>query len=563
MKKNFTISLGLIICLFLFGGIASGMNLNHEITDIEFRGNENITEQEMMEVMSLEVGEILEEETLRNDLQNIYDLGYFQDLEPHFQQYSGGVRVILEVYEHPELTEIDITGDPVLEKEEIKEILGLNLNEVVNMIEFQNGLRTLEEEYQNKGYIPTNRYGENYHYINYDEINLTSEGVLTLPLAVGYLNDIILQGNEKTRDFVIKRELEFDENEPLQMQQVQHNLQNLYSLNYFEEINPEPLERVEGTNKVNLIINFIERKTGTLNFGGGYSSRDGWIGMFNIKEENFLGYGQTIGFEWEFGGTRDLSFNFEDPRVFGSKMSFGFDYYDRINEREDEYLYEEDIKGGSLTLGYPLSSNLQGSVRFRLENYYRNYLEEGGEDESSKTRSITLQTRHDTRNHPINPTSGDLTRLSFETAPSFLGGDEFIKYGIDTRNYFPGFRDEHAWALRLKSGFGLGDDIPTNEQYRLGGAQTLRGYRDFSFRGDNVFLMNLEYRFPIYDRLSGVVFADSGNTWDDIGKLDFSEFNSSVGVGARINTPIGQLRLDYGFNEDGEGMPHFSIGQAF
>ncbi|MCG8515437.1 MAG: BamA/TamA family outer membrane protein, partial [Halanaerobiales bacterium] len=101
------------------------------------------------------------------------------------------------------------------------------------------------------------------------------------------------------------------------------------------------------------------------------------------------------------------------------------------------------------------------------------------------------------------------------------------------------------------------------EKYRLGGSETLRGYDYGSFSGNNLLLLKVEYRFPIVDNFTGVVFADGGNTWDELAEIELGELHYSLGLGIRMNTPIGMIRLDYGFNEDGGGQPHFSIGQSF
>lgn len=133
---------------------------------------------------------------------------------------------------------------------------------------------------------------------------------------------------------------------------------------------------------------------------------------------------------------------------------------------------------------------------------------------------------------------------------------------MDMRRFYPGFKSNHAWALRLKAGKGEGE-LPQLEKYTLGGSQSLRGYEYGAFYGDSLLLLNLEYRLPIADNFTAVVFADAGNVWEKEESIDLGDLRYSIGAGLRMNTPIGQLRLDYGFNEDGGGQPHFSIGHTF
>ena len=566
MKKVLIFSF-VIISIFISNGLISAQT-NHEITALEIKGNQYISNEKIMsKIDEVEVGEMLKEQELKNDLQAIFNMGSFQNIKPKFEQHKNGVKIIIEVVENPILKKIEFTGTKVFDKSRLMEWLGVKPGQVINMETLKSGIQKIEKEYQKAGYVPTNKYPGGYHYIDFDNVNITKEGEITIPVNVGKLNEIILKGNTKTKDFVILRELNIKKGEILKMDQVRKDLQDLYRLNYFKEINPQPIERMEESNKVNLKINFVERKTGTFNFGGGYSSKNGWIGFFKVKEDNLLGRGQRLGFEWEFGGTDQLSLNFYEPRIFGSETSFGISFFDKTEEREDhdnDVKYDEEREGGSITLGHPLNESWRGSFTFKLEDWKENYPTDSSiEDNTGKTRSITLTAKQDSRNHPFNPTGGSMNTISVEHAGPELGGDqEFNKFNYDGRKYVEGFKEGHAWALRLKTGFGS-DDLPDTEKYYLGGARNLRGFEEGSLKGDSLALLNIEYRFPIHDNFTGVVFSDTGNTWDSVNDIHLEEVRFSAGLGVRMNTPLGQIRLDYGWNDDGEGMPHFSIGQTF
>jgi len=423
------------------------------------------------------------------------------------------------------------------------------------MKKFNEGLKKVQKEYQDNGYILT----------KFTDVNIDKQGIINLTINPGYLNEVIIKGNEKTKDFVIKRELDFHKGQILNINEVKKAYSNLYQLNYFEEINPE-LKRVKGSeNRVNLLINLKEAKTGSFNFGGGYSSADGWYGFLKLTEKNLLGNGQTIGFNWEFGDINNYSLNFYEPWIFSYPTSFGLSVYNETSnvEQEDEENYTENRRGGSISLGHSLTEQWDGSVKYKIEDYKKTMTESTEDNTNYDVRSLTLKVDRDTRNHPFNPTDGVLDIASVEYAGGFLNGDyDFTKYNIDVRRFYPGFKPQQAWALRLKTGIGDGD-IPSSEQYTLGGSQTLRGYELYEFMGDDMLLMNLEYRFPIADKFTGVVFADGGNTWDDIDAIRLEDINYSLGLGVRFNLPIGQIRLDYGWNKDGEGKPHFSIGNTF
>ena len=140
-----------------------------------------------------------------------------------------------------------------------------------------------------------------------------------------------------------------------------------------------------------------------------------------------------------------------------------------------------------------------------------------------------------------------------------LGGDfTFQKYSIEHQKFFKAGHVQ-VWAWRAKCGVGYGD-ISEFNQFRIGGQDTLRGYRDDQFRGNRMALGTIEYRFPLFSKVQGALFTDWGSAWDDGFKPD--KFHGSVGVGVALNTPLGPLRLDYGRGSQG-GRVHFSVGGVF
>ncbi len=534
-----------------------------EIKKISVEGNENISEFEILSNVVTEVGDTLDQDLLREDLRAVFDMGYFSDVNIAFENYQNGLHVIFEIVENPILKEINFSGyGDVYSEEELKEMLNLKVETVLNVQTMNENLKNIQEKTQDNGYI----------LFRYTDVNISEEGILSIEMNPGYINDIKIEGNTKTDDRVILREMPVESGDIVNINVIQKGYQNLYKLEYFEKVNPE-LERVDSDeNTVNLVIKVSEGKTGRLHFGGGYSSKDGWLGFVNVSEKNLFGNGQNIGLKWQFGDVTTYSLNFYEPWLMNTRLSLGFSIYDKNTDSEDSdgNKYEENNKGGSITFGYPITEEWRTSLRYRLEDTETVWEEEdlldNRIDESGSIRSLTLAFNRDTTDHPFNPRHGGIDMLSTEYAGDFLGGDyDFTKYNLELRRFFPGFKGRQAWALRMKAGLGYADsgEIPYSEKYKLGGSESLRGYESKSFAGDNMLLFNLEYRFPFNDNFSGVIFADAGNTWDDRDSIDLGDMFFGKGVGLRMSTPIGQLRLDYGWDEDGDGMPHFSIGNAF
>lgn len=521
------------------------------ITALELEGNQRVSSEDILAVIETEIGSPLDEEILKADLQRIYDLGYFQDVSVSFEVYLGGLKAIFEVVEYPVIKDIIIEGVQSYSEEEILSLLGIEKGELLNHNKILEGRREIERVYQEAGYILA----------MFTDLNLSEDGILKIKINEGYINDIIIKGNEKTKDFVILRELEFAPGDVLNMNVLQNSFQNLVKLNLFSEFNPQ-LERVSiWDNTANVIIEVVEAKTGLLGAGVTYSTKDGWLGFVDIQERNLLGNGQTLGFQWQFGGITNYSLNFYEPWLLGTRTSFGIGIYDRTLKGIN--VDKVHRRGGNILLGHNLINEWDGMIKYSVENY-KEYDDADGSvpDYESVLRSITLQVDRDTTNHPFNPTGGAIDIFSIEYAGDFLGGTEnFVKYNLDMRRFYPGFKDNHAWGVRLKAGVGEGN--LEKRQYHLGGSESLRGYKSMEFSGDSLLLMNLEYRLPIADNFTAVVFADAGNVWEKGESISLGDLKYSIGAGLRMNTPIGQLRLDYGFNEDGKGQPHFSIGHTF
>lgn len=521
------------------------------ITGLEVEGNQRITTEEILEVLETGIGSPLDEEILKADLQRIYDLGYFQDVSVSFEVYLGGLKAIFEVVEYPVIKDIIIEGVQSYSEEEFLSLLGIEKGEVLNHNKILEGRREIERVYQEAGYILA----------MFTDLNISEEGILKVKFNEGYINDIIIKGNEKTRDFVILRELEFAPGDVLNMNILQNSFQNLVRLNLFAEFNPY-LERVSiWENTANIIIEVVEGKTGLLGAGVTYSTKDGWLGFVDIQERNLLGNGQTLGFQWQFGGITNYSLNFYEPWLLGTRTSFGIGIYDRTSKGIN--VDKVHRRGGNILLGHNLINEWDGMIKYSVENYKEfNDSDVSLADYESVLRSLTLQVDRDTTNHPFNPTGGAIDIFSVEYAGNFLGGTEdFVKYNLDMRRFYPGFKSNQAWGIRLKVGKGEGN--LEKRQYHLGGSESLRGYKSLEFSGDSLLLLNLEYRLPIADNFTAVVFADAGNVWDKGESISLGDLKYSIGAGLRMNTPIGQLRLDYGFNEDGSGQPHFSIGHTF
>ncbi len=386
-----------------------------------------------------------------------------------------------------------------------------------------------------------------------------------------YFNRINIAGNTRTRDKVIRRELRVMELKPFSATGLKKSNDRLRRLGYFEdvEITPKP---AQDESHMNLDVKVKERPTGTFSIGAGYSSVDNLILMGEISQRNFLGKGQTLSFKGIIGGsTQRFSLSFFEPYFQDTRLSLGMDVY---NWQYDYSDYTKDSVGGALRFGYPLTDNLSFFFGGRIDNTdlsdiddNASYIIRNSMDIKS-TRSLSAGLTYDSRNRYFNPTRGWKSDLSLEYAGGFMGGDaSFVKFRGELGYYHP------IWYffvghIRAGAGYvfdGPGGELPVYERFFLGGLDTIRGYKygdvsprdpetDERIGGEYMGFVQSEVIFPILKEmgLNGVVFLDIGNVWgkDTDEGFDITDLRKSAGAGIRWLSPMGPLRVEWGYNFD-------------
>ncbi len=569
IKRNLT----LVLLILLLGGVAQANVGPNTVTDIQVEGNEFIPTQDIMEVIEIEIGDEVDGTILRNNMEKIYEMGWFYDIFVDYEPYEGGLRLIFQVMENFEIKGIEFEGITVYTEEEIKKELELEIGYVLNTRKLNDDLRRLEQKFQDDGYILA----------RITDVQLSEEEqVLFITINEGFLNEIKIKGNEKTRDYVIEREFVIEEGEVFNAQKAQQTLQNIYNLGFFSENISSSLDPVDPEeNLFDLIIELEETDTGNLGAGGGYNTRDGFYGFLDVQERNLLGRGQEIGVRAEIGRNRTYEIYFSEPHLMETPYSISANLRRRVeHDSRDITIDDEDVKvdtreirqGGSITLGRQLTDILRLSGTARIEHSRITYEDDIISPLTSQLRALSFTARRDTTDVPfsrrLSPTQGGIEIGTIEMAGYLLGGSyDFTKLTGEIRRFYPGFEDDHNWALRLKTATMFGPDlgnIPRNETLHVGGPDTLRGYDFRHFEGHRMILFNTEYRFPIYGIFQGAGFIDMGYAWEENQDVKLKDFGLGFGAGVRLDTPLGKLRLDLGYRpETGRFKPHFSIGQTF
>jgi outer membrane protein insertion porin family len=439
------------------------------------------------------------------------------------------------------------------------------------------------------------------------------EGELT------YVEKVEIHGNTKTKDKVIRRELAVRPGDIYDTVRVERSAERLRNLNYFSKVDTTP-QATPVPNRRDLVVTVEEQNTGSLNFGAGFSTIDNLLGFVELTQGNFdlfnppvfQGGGQKLRLRLQGGAERqDVILSFVEPWFLDQKLSLGVDLFHHQSSFLSS-LFDEQRTGGDVRLEKALNEFMRVGVEYGLQNITLDVLpaasrELQAEDGSNLRSSLQAQWVYDTRDSVFLTTRGNRTEFSAELVGGPLGGDVSVyKLNAKTAFYFP-FFNRHVLQLLGAAGVvdAYGDtrgrgpvvtetvisggvtntfdvkvnDVPIYDRYFLGGANTMRGFdyravgpKDIDGEpvGGNTYAnATVEYSFPIVERVRAAVFFDIGNVWRDAYDFDFGDLKSDVGIGVRLNLPIGPLRLDYGYpiqtdDQTGRnGRIQFSVGYQF
>ena len=585
-----------------------------KVEEINFVGNDSISQKSLSKQLKTRTDKHFDENFFEEDLTTL--VRYYQDAgfnqarvskhEKRFSDDKTELMLDITIDEGPQFIigqykiELEQSAKPAFSEEKIRDMLNPAEGEIFNRGEFEETLQEIEGEYQNKGYLLSQVEVSP----DFDEIN----GIVDLALKITEGDVIIIgkvhiNGLEKTKDNVIRRELnqlDIKPGEFYDAQALRKARQRIFRMGSFIRNVEFIPSSTEGAIR-DLIVNITETpRTGLLSLGGGYGTEGGIFGVAQVGENNLWGRAYRIHLKGELGA-RDRhtgELRFSTPWILGTPTSFSASLYNtqRVHRyygqfyRDrgyDRYTYKR--AGGSLTFGRPISKNTDLSIRLKNESVDAHG--SGVETiEDRITRSITFNLSRDTRDYMRSlhePVSGSLNTLSYEYAGGFFGADnKFQRYSADSSWFFTGWFN-HVLAGHVRASYLNSKSTDWRflyyERYRLGGIDTVRGYEDyeifpinadsggFNYNGGNkVLYANLEYRMPFANQLTGVLFFDMGNVWDESITNIFNEFGLKKGAGVGIRFDLmgmlARLEWGYGFDrviEGGRGKFHFTIGPGF
>lgn len=551
---------------------------------------------------------LLKEEVLDLDVQRIrgaYDEAGFSDAKVTYRlepvANKPGETVLYFTIDEGKLYlvgDVSVTGNTAFTSEEIIKKLEMKPGKPFSRRGLRQSVTNIQDLYFEKGYMNAK--------ILFDSVYNDKTGAVDTVYnvtenQVTSVNRVRIEGNTKTKDIVIRRELRTYPGEPFNGAELKKSKERLFNLGYFEEVQFD-VEDTSDPNLKDLVVTVKEAKTGEFSFGGGFSSIDRLLGFVQVRQRNFdwtkwpgfTGGGQDLRLRVEVSEVRNNGeISWTDPWFLGNPFSFGFDIYHRESDRSRSsgFFFDESRTGFALRLGKDLTDYDRIGLTYRFDNVEIEGIpaeaspDLRAEEGENNISSLTFGYTRDTRNNKFVPSDGYLLQGAAEAAGGPFGGDkDFWKLTGLGASYFKHF---DILVLELKVRGGIADaydnteQVPIFERFFVGGANTVRGYRERRIGprdpgtrdpigGDAYWVGNAEYTFPIFPNvIKGAVFYDVGAAYLDTTDIGDGDIAQGAGVGVRIKTPIGPVKLDLGYpldeieGEDKKIRFHFNISQGF
>ncbi len=590
---------------------------------VRFEGNSRISSKELSKVIKtskyrmilspiMKTGRVNQEQ-LSDDaiaIREYYQNRGFSDVQvapPRVNRLNGKVEVVFSIAEgNPyRVGNISFRGGKLFGPDQFVRVTKLRSGAVFSPAAVQADIKALQELYGAKGYVDfqagarTGPGGDHVTDITYS----MEEG------GVAYVGRIHITGNTRTKDKVVRRELALEPGELFNTVRMDASKQRLNNLNYFSKVDLYPAESGNPAERdLNVVLE--EKRTGSLNFGAGFSSVDSLLGFVEITQSNFdathwpnfTGGGQKFRSRIQYGAKRkDAVISLTEPYFLDQKLSLGGEVFYHDASYVSDYYSEQRI-GFELVARKPITEFSFGRLGYRVEQVNVHDVQAGAPAAARQLSNLgdLLKSQvftgitYDTRDSLFLTRKGERVDVSTFVTGGPLGGDiQIYGWNAEASKYFR-MKWDTILTLNAQAGvvdfwgnqnkdFAQSGGVPLYDRLFLGGANDLRGFR---FRhvggkgtvtdgtepigGKTIARATAEYTMPIVDKVRGAVFYDIGFVNADAYDFSSSAYNSDVGVGLRLDLPIGPVRIDYAVPQQkdsnlssGRGRFNFNVGYQF
>ncbi|MCX8106633.1 MAG: patatin-like phospholipase family protein [Ignavibacterium album] len=521
---------------------------------------------------------------IQKKLEQLFETGYYKNLSAELINDSSGNQLKIQRLYNPEVKDVVLIGLSLISSEGIDEIFSDIKRNPYSSVKLYEALTKLMKLYRKGGYSLAE-----IQEINFDE----DTGTLKIFIDEGIISKIIVQGNDRTNEKVITRELPFSEGDFFKIVDVENGLKNLRSTGLFESVDVSVYDE-KGQNV--LVIKVDEKQTGLLRVGYRLDNEYRFQLGLDIREENLFGTGTELGFVF-FGGIRSRSYIIEQKanRIFDTYFTYKINafyklkdilvYKDKPTESEKRFSrisegeYRQINYGVSLGVGTQVGrfGNLIFEGKYQTDKI-KNIQLSPVDPYEFKTVSFKISSTIDTQDKYPYPEKGIYFNGFYETAQTFLGGNlSYTSFGFEYRNYFSSNSD-HVISPKFILGFA-DKTTPLSQQFSIGGQESFFGMHEYEFRGRQIFLASLMYRYKIPFKIFFDTYFklryDLGNTWAEQEQIRFKDLRHGIGAALSFATPIGPAEFAVGrsflFRKDlpenpiswGDVLFYFSIGYYY
>ena len=525
--------------------------------------------------------------TLQSLVNEMYETGDFESVEIEVQGSNGNSALKLRAQPNPVVKTVEISGNRYVGLDTLKAVFEPLIGRRLNFHESRKAMESILAIYRDRGYSLAR--------IRDAKLDRSS-GVASIFIDEGVVYRRDIQGTTKTKDYVLWRELLWEQGDVFHVARIAEGIARLYGTNLFEQVSVSVHQEGYDNEHQIVVINVRERKTELIRFGLRVDNERNIQPSIDIRDENLFGIGAELGVH-VFGGSRNMSYEgeFKVTRIFNSYFTVGLSgyyTYRDVNVYADEPLsdpkewnrvwvgeYRELRQGGSITFGTQLERLGTVTAEGRLENHrVWNISGLSLQTESFRIGSIKFGLKIDNQDRYPFPRNGLLMDFSYESA--FLpakGGAGFTKMSFSS-DWYQTYFQRHTLHPRIRFGFA-DETLPITEQFSLGGQQSFFGLREDNSRGRQLLVASLEYRYQSPFRIFFDTYLtaryDLGSIWAAPAEIRIKNLRHGIGVGLAFDTPIGLAEFSVGrsfyFRREllnnpislGPTLGYFSIGYAF
>lgn len=578
------------------------------VRSIVFQGNTKFSDRALRKKMKTKPKDLLsfvdksgrlDQSQLQQDLDSIREFyqnhGYIDVAIPEVRQErtDKGLRITIVINEGMQyhVHQLSFSGEQVTTEPKLRAILKMKEGSVYSPEALTADIKSLTDGYGSGGFVDVNIRPEGIP---------AGNGLVDLHYTIqegerSFVERVNIVGNTRTKDKVIRREVLVLPGDVYNTVRVDVSKQRLENLGYFEKVDTFP-EDTGIPSRKNLLVQVQEKRTGTLQFGAGYSTIDSIIGFVEFSQGNFdlfnwptfTGAGEKFRARAQFGSQRqDYEVSLTEPYFLGKQLSLGGDvFYHGASFLSS--VYDQRAYGFSISSRLPLTAFSYASLTYGLQEVEIFNVDPTASPEIQAQAGTLLNSEltpsytYDTRDNVFLTRHGHRFIFTPHVSGGFLGGD-VQTYGFD-------FQASQYFLLPLDNilllngevttvdSWGSGSGVPIFDRLFLGGANDLRGFnfRDVSPRdvngqslgGNTLARFTIEDTFPIIPKVRFAMFYDTGFVNADAYDFGTQDLASDVGIGLRLDLPVGPLRLDYGFPLQGKqfgsgGKFNFSVGYQF